>query len=130
MKCLAGSILLVSGALMFGAASLAQAIALSANWHDTPVSMCFIGGVFSTLGCALIGWGLLKDRSNDHVMTSGSLAILAGAIVFACGKVAMAVTVLSSTRETPKAMLVIGCIYSLCGVTLLVFGLRSKTFSN
>lgn len=56
---------------------------------------------------------------------SGSILILAGAVVFAGGKIAKSIVEASGRREVPALMLVIGCIFSLIGYGVLIWGLRN-----
>ena len=126
MKTLSGSILIMAGAIMFGAANLAQAIAATAGWQDTPVSMRVIGSAFTAIGFAVFICGLITDRSRwqAHMqMLSGSVLVLSGAIVFGCGKAAMATAAHAGRRDIPVFILVLGCTFSICGLAVLAWGL-------
>jgi hypothetical protein len=80
MRTLAGSIVVLSGAIMLGAGQLSQAIALSGQWHDTPVSMRVIGGSFCVAGLAVVTWGLTWERNAERLaMLGGAILVLARA---------------------------------------------------
>ncbi len=122
MTTLSGSLLVLAGALMFGSAKLAQAIALSAGWRDTPVSMLVIGSVFCLGGLMVLIRGLRRDEGHLK-MLSGSVLVVAAAVVFGSGKIAMSVAASTGTREVPIQLLVIGSSLSLGGSALLIWGL-------
>src|SRR6185295_14888128 len=92
MKSLAGSILVLSGALALGAAQLAQAIAFAGHWNDTPVSMRVIGGLILAAGVFLTATAMIWNRDDDRVtIISGAILVLAGVVVFAFAKLALAI---------------------------------------
>jgi hypothetical protein len=126
MTMLSGSLLILASAIMFGSAKLAQSIASVAGWRDTPVSMLVIGSVFSLIGIAVLILGLLR---GDKKITSGAVLVIAGAIVFGCSKIAMAVGVSTGPIAVPVEMLVIGCAMSLGGLVILVLGLAKDDCS-
>src|SRR5215510_98330 len=83
---IAGSIIVLSGAIMLGTGQLAQAIALSGHWDDTPVSMRIIGSLLCVIGLAIIAWTGSKERIAG---LSGAILLLAGVAVFAFSKIAL-----------------------------------------
>lgn len=117
MKCLAGSILVLSGAIALGAAQLAQSLARSGGWNDTPISMRVIGGFFCTVGLMVIAATLTRDRdANRLTIISGAVLVLAGTVVLASAKLALAIDYPAGRTEKPIAMLVIGTALSLAGL--------------
>ena len=120
MTTLSGSLLILAGAIMLGSAKLAQAIAFTAGWQDTPVSMLAIGSAFSLIGIMVLVFGL---RRGDPKTISGAVLVISGAIVFGCSKIAMAVGASAGPIVIPVEMLVIGCTMSLSGLAILAWGL-------
>ena len=55
---------------------------------------------------------------------SGSILILAGAVVFGGAKIAKSIIEASGRREMPVLMLLVGCVFSLVGYGVLIWGLR------
>ena len=56
---------------------------------------------------------------------SGSILILAGSVVFGCGKIAKSIMEASHRPEMPVLMLIIACAFSLSGYAVLICGLLS-----
>jgi len=127
MKSLAGSILTLSGALALGAAQLAQAIAFSRGWIDTPVSMRVIGGLILVAGLILTATALFRDRDAERfTILSGAILVLAGVVVFAFAKIAMAINYTAGRTEKPFAMLAIGTSLSLAGLAITFWQASSR----
>jgi len=119
MKGLADSILVLSGALALGIAQLAQAVAFSRGWDDTPVSMRVIGGLILVAGLILTATALIRDRDAERfTILSGAILVLAGVVVFAFAKIALAIDYPAGRTEKPFAMLAIGTSLTLAGLAI------------
>jgi hypothetical protein len=124
LKSLSGSLLVVAGAIMIGSGQLAQALALSAGWLDTPVSMRVIGGVFLFVGFLLLAFGIRRDTGRIKSL-SGAILVIAAAIVFGLGKIALIIASSAGHREKPVGMLVLGSALSIGGLVMFVCGIVS-----
>jgi hypothetical protein len=125
MKTLSGSIVVLSGAVMLGAGQLSQAIALSGQWHDVPVSVRFIGGMFCAVGIAVMAAGLVWEPYEVRLAAlAGAILVLAGAIVFAFSKIALTIARLAGHQDKPMGMLAIGTAFSLGGLAIVLYHCR------
>src|SRR6476646_7623306 len=116
MRTLAGSIVVLSGAIMLGTGQLARAIALSGKWDDTPVSVRIIGSLLCVIGLAAMAGGLRWERNEDRLAAvSGAVLILSGATVFAFSKIALTISHLAGYAEKPAIMLAVGSAFTLVG---------------
>ena len=126
MRTLAGSIVVLSGAIMLGAGQLSQAIALSGKWDDTPVSMRIIGSVFCVVGLTVMAAGLRRERNEERLAAvSGAVLVLSGAVVFAFSKIALTIAHLAGQPEKPIIMLAIGSAFTLIGLAVVLNGCRT-----
>jgi hypothetical protein len=126
MKTLAGSIVVLSGAIMLGAGQRSQAIALSGHWDDTPISMRIIGSSFCVIGLAVMAAGLRWERNEERLAAvSGAVVVLSGAVVFAFSKIALTIAHLAGHPEKPVIMLVIGSALTLIGLAVVLNGCRN-----
>jgi hypothetical protein len=120
MRTLAGSIVVLAGAIMLGAGQLSQAIALSGHWEDVPVSMRIIGSVFCVVGLAVMAIGLLRERNEERLAAvGGAILLLSGAALFAFSKIALTIAHLAGYPDKPIVMLAIGTTFSLGGLAIV-----------
>jgi uncharacterized membrane protein len=128
MRTLAGSIVVLSGAVMLGAGQLSQAIALSGRWDDTPVSMRVIGCLLCVIGLAVMAAGLISERNEQRLAAlSGAILVLAGAAIFASSKIALTIAHLAGYPEKPIVMIAVGTAFSLGGVTIVLNCCRKES---
>src|SRR5262245_7065210 len=119
MKAFTGSILVLSGVIMLGAGQISQSIALSGKWHDTPVSMRWVGGMLCILGLAVVISGLRRERDADHLAAiGGAILVLSGAALLAFSKIALTIAHLAGFPDKPVSMLFIGASLSTGGLVI------------
>jgi hypothetical protein len=125
MRTLAGSMVVLAGAIMLGAGQLSQAIALSGHWDDTPVSMRIMGSLICIIGLVVMAAGLRWERNEERLEAfSGAVLVLAGAAVLSFSKIALTIAHLAGYPEKPIGMLAVGSAFILVGLAIVLNSCR------